>query len=511
MPTILTENKTTAPSGSRALFADVQSMQYRPHEWARYAWRWGDGELAGVERPRAWQDDVLLTIQNHLLDEKTRYTPLRIAVRSGHGIGKSALMGMLSNWGMSTHTDARINITANTDTQLSTKTSPEVGKWFKRSITADWFDIETRSIKTKVNPQAWRMDFVPWSERNPEAFAGLHNKDKIVLLLMDEGSAVPDIIWETSEGAMTDENTIIIFVVFGNPTRNVGRFSSCWGQFRKRWTTWSIDSRDVEGTNKELLKEWEEAYGEDSDFFKVRCRGLPPKASTMQLIPTDLIQAARNREPVSYIHDPLIWGLDTARFGDDSTVLAARRGFDARTHKMYEFKNIDTPDLVGWMAEMLRKHTPDACFIDMGNTGASVYDYLHKLGFEQVIGVWFGGKPDGAVEGIIVLNKRTEMYLRLREWLRSPLACISKSAQLEHDLTSIEYGYYGDQTTTMIEKKADMKKRDGGGSPDFGDALALTFAYPVFARNKVARDIRERATGSTHTEMAEMEYDRHAM
>jgi hypothetical protein len=160
---------------------------------------------------------------------------------------------------------------------------------------------------------------------------------------------------------------------------------------------------------------------------------------------------------------------------------------------------------------MLRKHNPDACFVDMGSTGASVYDYLHKLGFDQVIGVWFGGKPDGPVEGIVVLNKRTEMYLRGREWLRNPLACISTNAQLEHDLTSVEYGYYGDQTTTMIERKADMKKRDGGGSPDFGDAWALTFAYPVFARNKVARDIRERATGHARTEMAEVDYDRHAM
>ena len=162
------------------------------------------------------------------------------------------------NWAVSTCEDTKVVITANTDTQLRTKTAPEVGKWQRLSITSHWLDVQATSVaaRDKDHAKTWRADFVPWSEHNTEAFAGLHNKGKRIVLIFDEASAIADKVWEVAEGALTDEGTEIIWIAFGNPTRNVGRFRECFRRFKHRWKARQIDSRTVEGTNKEQIAKW---------------------------------------------------------------------------------------------------------------------------------------------------------------------------------------------------------------------------------------------------------------
>jgi hypothetical protein len=67
--------------------------------------------------------------------------------------------------------------------------------------------VNVTSIKVKEESHAknWRIDFLPWSDANPAATAGQHNKGKRLVLVFDEGSEIADIIFETAEGALTDE------------------------------------------------------------------------------------------------------------------------------------------------------------------------------------------------------------------------------------------------------------------------------------------------------------------
>ena len=272
------------------------SCQFDPARWADVAWDWGEGELADYDGPRNWQADIFGEIKAHLQNPETRYQPLQIAVASGHGIGKSACMGMISNWAMSCWDDAKIVTTANTDGQLRTKTAPEIGKWFRMSITSHWFDVQTTSIKSRdpTRSESWRQDFIPWSENNTEAFAGLHNKGRIIVVLFDEASKIADKVWEVAMGALTDEGTVIIFIVFGNPTRNSGMFRECFRRYRHRWITRQIDSRTVPGTNKQFLQRLVDDHGEDSDIVKVRVRGQFPSQSAMQFISAEDADNARN-------------------------------------------------------------------------------------------------------------------------------------------------------------------------------------------------------------------------
>jgi hypothetical protein len=178
---------------------------------------------------------------------------------------------------------------------------------------------------------SWRADAVTWSTHNTEAFAGLHNKNKRIILIFDEASGIDDGVWEVAEGALTDENTEIIWLAVGNPTRATGRFRECFGRHRNLWKTVQLDSRDVEGTNKAYLDELAQTYGEDHDIVRVRVRGVFPKQATTQFISSDVVAQARRRQPSYVVGEPIIYGVDTARFGDDHSTLAIRQGRDARS------------------------------------------------------------------------------------------------------------------------------------------------------------------------------------
>ena len=345
------------------------ACRYDPLAWAEFAWDWGHGDLADHDGPREWQADIFRVIRDHLANPETRFEPLQIAVASGHGIGKSASMGMLSNWAMSCYADAKLVTTANTDGQLRTKTAPEIGKWFRTSITAHWFDVQAQSIKSrdKLHTNDWRQDFIPWSEHNTEAFAGLHNIGRIIVLEFDEASKIHDNVWQVAEGALTDENTVIIWIVYGNPTRNSGRFRECFRKYRHRWVQRQIDSRTVPGTNKKKIQQWLEDHGEDSDFFKIRVRGQFPSHSALQFIGADDVDAARTRflRPEQFKFAPVILGVDPAWTGDDALEIMLRQGLYSKSLATLP-RNDNDVEVANLIARLEDEHKADAGIVDGG-------------------------------------------------------------------------------------------------------------------------------------------------
>lgn len=405
---------------------------------------------------------------------------------SGHGIGKSALVGMIIHWALSTCEDCKIVVTANTGTQLSTKTVPEVNKWFRLAANSHWFDVKATSItvKDEGHERTWRCDFIPWSENNTEAFAGLHNKGKRIVLIFDEASAIADKIWEVAEGALTDEGTEIIWLAFGNPTLNTGRFRQCFGIHKNRWRTTQIDSRNVEGTNKEEIGHWVDDYGEDSDFVRVRVRGEFPKASSNQLIPSDVVEAARKYRAMGYETMPKILACDVARYGDDQTVIGYRQGRRADViTKLRGQSVIQTAERIINQLEAAKKlNEPyDAWIVDGDGLGAGVVDHLEFCGYTQGLVEFHGGESPQDTNAYF--NKRTECWAMMGEWLKAG-AQIPDDPELATDIISPTYFSAKGKSrhgTMCLEHKDDMKKR-GLASPDCGDMLAMTFAVRLASR-----------------------------
>lgn len=465
------------------LIEHVGSFTHDALGYVLFAFPWGEPNtpLADKSGPDTWQRDVLNEVSAKLkagasLDDAITQA-VQEAVASGHGVGKSALVSWLLMWAMSTVVDTRGVVTANTENQLRTKTWAELSKWHRLCINSHWFRLTATALFSTAagHEKTWRIDAVPWSESNTEAFAGLHNEGRRIIVVFDEASAIPDIIWETTEGALTDANTEILWFCFGNPTRNSGRFKECFGRFRHRWHTRQVDSRTVQITNKEQIAQWVADYGEDSDFVRVRVRGVFPRAGSTQFISGEHAEGATVRVVQTLPSDPLVLGVDVARFGDDQTVLSFRKGRDARAIPWQSYRGLDTMEVAAQVAEAVRMHRPQAVFVDEGGLGAGVVDRLKQLRV-PCIGVNFGAKPSQqAVQEVRVRNKRAEMWALMRAWL--PGGAIPADHDLVADLTSVEYGFDENQAI-QLEKKEHMKKR-GLASPDLADALALTFAYPV--------------------------------
>lgn len=492
-----------------ALAEDLAGLSHDPLGFVRYAYPWGKANtiLEDETGPHPWQVEVLEDIGQQLRAGGHLGAVIQHAVASGHGVGKSALVAWLVDWAMSTHAFARGVVTANTESQLRTKTWPEVTKWHNLSITSRLFSLTATAVFA-TNPKAektWRIDCVPWSERNTEAFAGLHNKRRRILVIFDEASAIPEVIWETTEGALTDEETEIIWCVFGNPTRNTGRFHACFHRFKHRWSTRQVDARTVPGTNKTQIAAWVDDYGEDSDFVRVRVRGRFPRASDMQFIGADIIAMAMRRPaPPVPVNEPLIAGIDLARGGDDMNVIRFRRGWDARAIEPIRVPGSETRDttrFIAKIADMINNDDPmkrpDAVFVDGTGIGGPIVDRLRQLGF-AVSEVQFSWKANDAK----IANYRTEMWAKMRAWLREG-GCIVDDAELESDLAAPEYTH-DKRDRLILESKDDMKRR-GQASPDDGDALALTFAFPVAPINPKMRG--RIAHGQQDNTTALTEYD----
>ena len=198
------------------------------------------------------------------------------------------------------------------------------------------------------------------------------------------------------------------------------------------------------------------------------------------VIPIDLVSAAAERElPETAVQgQPVILGVDVARFGDDRTVLCVRQGLwtrDVRT-----FTGLSTMEVANRVIDCMNQHRPQAVFIDAGAMGAGVIDRLRQLQY-QVSEVNFG---EAALSSDRYANIRAEMYFKCRDWLTSGGA-LPKNAELKTELSTVEYKF-NPSGRIILEPKEKLKERTGK-SPDLADALVLTFARPVYMQGRVGR------------------------
>lgn len=468
----------------------LAEFRWDPLGAVMYGFPWGEGELTNSKGPRIWQCEELERLGHHLKSPETRYEVYRRAISSGHGTGKTTLLALISWFCQSTYLDAMARVTANTDRQLTTTVSPEFSRWFRRAINAHWFHLQTSSIKANdpVHEQTWRLDFVPWSIENAQAFAGKHNAGRRMLFGFEEASPIPQEIFRVASGALTDADTERIFIIIGNPTLNTGPFyEAVFGNQRERWNPRVIDSRSVEGHDAQEIQAWlDECNGdEDADYFRVRARGLFPKGSSGQFIDLETISKAQQRPVRSLADDPLVAGVDFAWGGADDNVVRFRKGFDARSIPPIKVKGEFTRDpavMVGKLADVLSKtYNGDhiaMLFCDSAGIAGPVAQRLRALGFHNVMEVNFGQDATDPKYAY----RRDEMWGRTKQWLMDGGA-IDKDAGLAADLAKPMLVSDAKQRV-KLESKETMKKRLAklgidSTSPDDGDALALTFAMPV--------------------------------
>jgi hypothetical protein len=330
------------------------------------------------------------------------------------------------------------------------------------------------SLSRKGFKETWRVDAQTCREENAEAFQGLHAANSTPFYIFDEASGIPEAIWLARAGGATDGEPMSFD--FGNPTRNTGMFyQNCVGTQKHRYIVKHIDSRSVQITNKKLMQEWVDDYGEDSDFVKVKVRGLFPAQSSLQFIDKEMVDLAMVRALPVDNRAPLIIGVDVARFGEDDTVIYPRIGDDARSFGYKKFNGLNTVQVTEQIIKVIEDFRQlgkkvSGLFIDGGAMGAGPIDQLRSLGYNP-IEVQFGSKPTDPR----YRSRSDNIWGNMRDGLKT--LCLPKDDELQAQLVEREYGF----TNTgkiHLEPKADIKARNGP-SPDVADALALTYASTI--------------------------------
>lgn len=475
-----------------------------PEAFVLFAFPWGqkDTPLANFKGPRRWQRKVLREIRDHIVRNKdaTNYEVLRMATASGRGIGKSALVSWLILWMLTTRIGSTTIVSANSESQLRSITWAEVTKWLALIINSHWFEVSA----TRVMPAKWISELVErdlkkgtrywsvegrlWSEENPDAYAGVHNFDG-VLVIFDEASGIPDSIWAVTAGFFTENTPNRFWMAFSNPRRNEGYFYECFNAKRDFWRTQNIDARTVEDTDKAVYEQIVAEYGPDSPQARVEVYGEFPSDSDDQFISPRLVDEAAGRSAYKDTDSPVVLGVDPARTGSDATVIAVRRGRDLVA--LHRYRGEDTMETVGRVIDAIEQYQPALTVIDEGGLGYGILDRLKEQRY-KVRGVNFGWKSRNPAAW---QNKRSEMWADMREWLR--VAHVPQDRMLKADLVG-PHQKFNSAGAILLESKKDMKAR-GLASPDSADALAVTFAYKVAGREYRPKDrrvtVREGASG----------------
>lgn len=468
----------------KQLANDISQFYNDPLGFVKYIFHWGEGDLKDATGPDQWQTDFLAKVRDELEKrtvEDAIDTALRIAVASGHGVGKTALTTWLILWFMATRPKCQVVVTANTQSQLSTKTWRELNHWLRFSINRHHFVWTATKLYHVLFPEVWFAAAIPWSKDNSEAFAGTHADH--VLILFDEASGIDEVIWEVIEGALTTKGAM--FFAFGNPTQSSGKFHEAFHEMKHRWVNYQVDSRNAKMSNKNQIQEWLDDYGEDSDFFKIRVKGEFPRQSAAQFIPAEVVIEATRRNSGNNEHYPVIIGVDPARFGTDQSVILKRQGF--KVWPLQFFRGLDIMELTGKVVALVRESGKSVVCADGVGLGAGLVDRLKQLGI-PVIDVQSSEKP---YDPRTYANKRAELWGRMKDWLIAGGA-LPKDQELEKQLYSLEYGL-NKKLQILLQSKEDIRK-SGGVSPDKADALAFTFAYDeakILATNAKVRNIRQ--------------------
>jgi len=408
-------------------------------------------------QPLPWQEDFLRAIAR---GER------RISVRAGHGVGKSTVCSWALIWHATTRYPQKAVVTAPTAAQLFDALYAELKSWVNRlpDVLRDSFEVFSDRIVLKGAPESSFISVRTSSSERPEALAGVHSEH--VLLVVDEASAVPEAVFEAAAGSMSGHSATTILI--SNPTRNSGLFYKTHHDLASDWFRMHVSCRENPLVSSDFIRQIAATYGETSNAFRIRVLGEFALADDDTLIPAELVDGASDRDVVASPGEPLVYGLDVARFGTDRTALCKRKGNVVL--EIRHWGGLDLMQTVGAVMNEAKKDAPAEICVDTIGLGSGVADRLREMG----LNVRDVNVAESSAMNPNANRLRDELWLSVKDWLGTRAVKIPKDEVLRQELVAPRYTF----TSTgkvVVESKDGLKKR-GMRSPDLADALCLTFA-----------------------------------
>lgn len=418
-------------------------------------------EVLGVD-PDEWQCEFLRAIARG--DRK-------ITVRSGHGVGKSTASSWAMLWFFLTRSPVKVVVTAPTSAQLFDALFAELKRWVNElpDLLQQMVTVKQDRIVFNAAPDEMFISARTSRAEQPEALQGIHSDH--VMLVADEASGVPEQVFEAAAGSMSGHSAVTLLL--GNPTRSSGFFYDTHNRLASEWTVFKVGCQESPRVSDEYVAEMASRYGEDSNAFRVRVLGEFPRSDDDTMIPMELIESARQRDVAGNPYADVIWGLDVARFGSDSSALCKRQG-NIVIETPRRWKNLDLMQLTGAVVaeyeSLEESDRPAEILVDSIGLGAGVVDRLIELGL-PARGINVSESPSF---GTKYRNLRAELWAKAKAWLERRDCFLPDDSQLVSELATVRYKF-ASNGKLQIESKEDLKKR-GLKSPDVADSFVLTFA-----------------------------------
>jgi phage terminase large subunit len=417
-------------------------------------------EVLGVE-PDEWQQDFLNAVAS---GER------KISIRSGHGVGKSTTASWAMLWFLLTRYPVKVVVTAPTSAQLYDALFAELKRWVKElpQPIQELLDVKQERIELKASATEAFISARTSRAEQPEALQGVHSDN--VMLVADEASGVPEAVFEAAAGSMSGHNALTILL--GNPVRSSGFFFETHNRLKDEWWTRRVSCIDSTRVSKEYVQDMKSRYGEESNAYRIRVLGEFPRSDDDTIIPMELLESAKHRDTRAYEDAPIVWGLDVARFGSDSSVLCKRQSNVVQT--LERWRNLDLMQLTGAVVAQYEacdhKNRPAEILVDSIGLGAGVVDRLRELKL-PCRGINVSESP---AMGGTYLNLRAELWHKAKAWLEKRDCKIPNNEDLIGELATVRYTFTSNGKI-KIESKDDIRRR-GLKSPDMADAFVLTFA-----------------------------------
>jgi phage terminase large subunit len=444
-----------------------------------------------VDDPVAFVEDILQAEpddwQRKVLQDLAEYP--RVSVRSGQGVGKTALESWAVIWFLCCRPFPKVVCTAPTKQQLYDVLWAEIAKWMEKSLVKEIL----KWTKTKIYMVGFedRWFATAKTATRPENMQGFHEDH--MLFICDEASGIADPIMEAILGTLSGEDNKLLLC--GNPTRTSGVFYDSHHKDRDLFRTHKVSCMDSSRTSKENIEMLIKKYGADSDVCRVRVYGEFPRAEPDAFIALELAETATEYE-VEPSGDTLNIGVDVARFGDDETVIAPRIGM--KVFDLVVLHKQDTTYTAGTVLATIRDYLKEfkdiknvRIKIDDDGVGGGVTDQLNAVINEQgldyeVYPVHNNSTAENAEDDEHYNSLGTEIWARVRNILqdhfsaivqgKEPIVQLPNDSKLISQLTTRKYRI-DSRGRIALERKDDMKRR-GLSSPDRADAVVLAFYEP---------------------------------
>ncbi len=405
----------------------------------------------------------------------------REAVRGPHGSGKTMPAALAFWWFACTRelagVDWKIPTTAGSWAQVTVYLWPEIHKWARR---IDWDTVGL--ARPRVGKELLGLN-LKWghgeafgaSPKDPDLIEGAHASNLFVII--DEGKAVADGIWESVEGFFSNPGEHYAYAL-STPGSATGRFYDIHSR-KPGFEDWHATHVTIEQAIRagRVTQKWADQrlsqWGADSTAY--RCRVLAEFAGEEDgVIPLAWIEQAIERgKAVDRDLKPLVISADIADTGKDRTVLGFRDGTDC-----YRLEMFDSGDVVSHADKIkTRSVAGSRVVIDSIGVGAGTLAAAKRLGLDAsgfVASEKSKRKDRSGTFGFV--NKRAAAWWGLRELLDPDLGddiSLPDHAELLGDLTAPTWREVAGGKI-LIESKDDIRKRLGR-STDVGDTVVMLF------------------------------------